>query len=271
MQVPSTEEQWKRVAKGFRDLWQFENCLGALDGKHILIKKPQNSGSYYFNYKGTFSVVLFAIVNANYEFLYVHTGTNGRVSDGGIWSATSIYKRLTLNKLGIPNPTQLPGTDKLVPYVFIGDEAFPLMQNLLKPFSQKHITHDEKIFNYRLSRARRVVENVFGILASRFRIFLQPIAINIERIDSIILACCALHNFLRKMSTANYITESSVDHEDLNAATVVPGEWRQIANLPNLERTRATNVSLSVKNVRDAYKQFYNGPGRVAFQERMVQ
>nr|CAI5858211.1 unnamed protein product [Callosobruchus analis] len=144
-------------------MWHFENCLGAMDGKHILIKKPSNSGSYYFNYKGTFSVVLFAIVNANYEFLYVHTGTNGRVSDGG-------------------------------------DEAFPLMENLMKPYLQKGISHEEKIFNYRLCRARRVVENVFGILASRFRIFLQPIAIHIESIDAVVLACCTLHNFLRKRS-----------------------------------------------------------------------
>lgn len=45
-----------------------------MDGKHILVKKPPNTGSYYYNYKGTFSVVLFAIVNANYEFLYVHNG-----------------------------------------------------------------------------------------------------------------------------------------------------------------------------------------------------
>nr|CAI5862343.1 unnamed protein product [Callosobruchus analis] len=173
-------------------MWQFENCLGAMDGKHILIKKPSNSGSYYFNYKGTFSVVLFAIVNANYEFLYVHTGTNGRVSDGGIWNNTGICKRLKANKLNIPNPTTLLNTSDQFPYVFI--------ENLMKPYQQKGISHEEKIFNYRLCRARRVVENVFGILASRFRIFLQPIAIDIESIDAVVLACCALHNFLRKRS-----------------------------------------------------------------------
>nr|CAI5821489.1 unnamed protein product [Callosobruchus analis] len=118
-------------------MWQFENCLGAMDGKHILIKKPSKSGSYYFNYKGTFSVVLFAIVNANYEFLYVHTGTNGRVSDGGIWNNTGICKRLKANKLNIPNPTTLLNTSDQFPYVFIGDEAFPIMDNLMKPYQQK--------------------------------------------------------------------------------------------------------------------------------------
>lgn len=69
------------------------------------------------------------------------------------------------------------------------------MTNLLKPYSQRRITYEERIFNYRLCRARRVVENVFGILAARFRIFSQPIAITVDKIDGIILACCALHNF----------------------------------------------------------------------------
>lgn len=127
-------------------MWQFENCLGAMGGKHVLIKKPSNSGSYYFNYKGTFSVVLFAIVNANYEFLYVHTGTNGRLSDGGIWSQTGICKRLKENKLTIPNPSTLPNTIDEFPYVFIGDEAFPLMENLMKPYPQKGISYDKKKF-----------------------------------------------------------------------------------------------------------------------------
>nr|CAI5843170.1 unnamed protein product [Callosobruchus analis] len=207
-------------------MWQFENCLGAMDGKHILIKKPSNSGSYYFNYKGTFSVVLFAIVNANYEFLYVHTGTNGRVSDGGIWNNTGICKRLKANK---------------------------------------------KIFNYRLCRARRVVENVFGILASRFRIFLQPIAIDIESIDAVVLACCALHNFLRKRSKKNYITESSVDYEDIVNGTVIPGEWRQNGNLLGLDRKNTTkNASNSAKEIRNKYKNYYNSFGKTSFQGKMI-
>nr|CAI5839394.1 unnamed protein product [Callosobruchus analis] len=252
-------------------MWQFENCLGAMDGKHILIKKPSNSGSYYFNYKGTFSVVLFAIVNANYEFLYVHTGTNGRVSDGGIWNNTGICKCLKANKLNIPNPTTLLNTSDQFPYVFIGDEAFPLMENLMKPYQQKGISHEEKIFNYRLCRARRVVENVFGILASRFRIFLQPIAIDIESIDAVVLACCALHNFLRKRSKKNYITESSVDYEDIVNGTVIPGEWRQNGNLLGLDRKNTTkNASNSAKEIRNKYKNYYNSFGKTSFQEKMI-
>lgn len=272
LQVPSTDAQWKEVANEFKNLWQFDNCLGAIDGKHIIIRKPAESGSYFFNYKGTYSVVLFAIVNARYEFLYVHTGTNGRVSDGGIWSATSIYKHLCSKTLNIPNPTTLPSSDDKVPYVFIGDEAFPLMENLMKPYSQKNISYEEKIFNYRLSRARRVVENVFGILASRFRIFLQPININVDNIDIVILACCALHNFLRKTSKSSYLSEQLVDHEDLSNGNIIPGEWRQQIGsaMTNLEKSKSTNATFHAKNVRDTYKKFFNTVGSTSFQDRMV-
>jgi len=106
--LPKTESEWKQIAKDFKSFWDFYNCLGAIDGKHVLITKPPNSGSYYFNYKGTFSVVLFAVVNANYEFIYVHCGTNGRVSDGGILKETDLYRSLENKNLKIPPPQVLP-------------------------------------------------------------------------------------------------------------------------------------------------------------------
>lgn len=87
-----------------------------------------------------------------------------------------------------------------MPYVFIGDDAFPLMENLMKLYSQRKITVEQKIFNYRLCRARRVVEIVFSILATRFRLFLKPISIDIDKINTVVLACCVLHNFLGSVS-----------------------------------------------------------------------
>ena len=168
-----------------------------MDGKHILIKPPPNSGSYYFNYKPRFSIVLLAIVDADYNFLYVDIGCNGRISDGGVFKNSILYQALEENILNVPTAEFLPGTQLSIPYALVADEAFPLKEYILKPYRQRGLTPERRIFNYRLSRARRVVENVFGILVNRFRIFMAPINLNPEEVEVITFACCALHNLLR--------------------------------------------------------------------------
>lgn len=109
------------------------------------------------------------LVNANYEFIYVNIGCQERISDGGVFRNTSLYQKLSKNQLMLP-------PDDPMPYVFVEDDAFALTTRMLKPYPGVHDKGSSKrIFHYRLSRARRVVENVFGILASVFRIFSKPI------------------------------------------------------------------------------------------------
>lgn len=98
-QFPNSTEKWKEIAKEFEERWNFPHCLGSMDGKHIDIVPPADSGSYYFNYKGRHSMVLFAIVDANYRFLLVDFGTNGRVSDGGVLQNTKFYEKLQIDDL----------------------------------------------------------------------------------------------------------------------------------------------------------------------------
>lgn len=260
------------IALDFKKYWQIENCTGAIDGKHIAIRQPSKSGSYYFNYKGFHSIVLFAVVNANYEFIYVHCGTNGRVSDGGVLMETDFGELLEGQKLHLPSPTSFNNKrDVCLPFTFLGDEAFPLKENLMKPFPSKGITHDEKIFNYRLCRARRVVENAFGILATRFRVLQTTINVSVERAEIIVLACCALHNFLRQKSST-YLTPSCVDWEDTSAGQLNEGEWRRSTReLFGVQKRRRDGTEHSIATaVRNLYRSFYNNEGSVEFQERMI-
>lgn len=107
LQFPSSSEEWLETADQFKNAWNFEHCLGAMDGKYIAIKKPINSGSFYYNYKGFYSTVLFALVNGNYEFIYVHTGINRRISDGGVLQETDFFDKLENGTLNLPPPSAL--------------------------------------------------------------------------------------------------------------------------------------------------------------------
>lgn len=93
LQFPKTEEEWRIIAREFEQKWNFPHCLGAIDGKHVEIVPPSNSGSFYYNYKHRHSMVLLAIVNAKYRLLLVDFGTNGRVSDGGVLLNTKFYEK----------------------------------------------------------------------------------------------------------------------------------------------------------------------------------
>ena len=171
--MPTTEHDWLEIASGYFEKWQFPHCLGAIDGKHIVMRSPDNSGSVYFNYKGTFSIVLLALADAHLQFVMIGVGAYGRNSDGGIFAHSNFGKALNTNALCLPSGSHLPGAKQLgdVPFVFIGDEAFPLHEHIMRPYPGRGCTDEQRVFNYRLSRARRCVESAFGVLATRWRVF----------------------------------------------------------------------------------------------------
>lgn len=117
------------MAKGFEERWQFPHCLGALDGKHITILPPGNSGSTFRNYNSRFSILLMAVADSQYRFLYATVGTQGRVFDGGLFAHSDLQEAMDKKVLNVPPAEPLPGTDIDMPYMFIADEAYPLRGN----------------------------------------------------------------------------------------------------------------------------------------------
>jgi len=72
--MPTTTEQWLYIAQKFEENYNFPHCLGAIDGKHCVLQAPIKSGSDYYNYKSTFSIVLMGVADSNYCFVYADVG-----------------------------------------------------------------------------------------------------------------------------------------------------------------------------------------------------
>ncbi|XP_077288677.1 uncharacterized protein LOC143913039 [Arctopsyche grandis] len=131
IKMPTTDAEWIEIANEFGKLYNFPRCIGSLDGKHIEIIKPRMSGPSYYNYKGFYSIVLMALVNARKEFIMIDVGTNGKISDGGVLFYTKLWELYEQRKLNLPEPCPLPNTTTNFPYVFVADEAFALDTNLM--------------------------------------------------------------------------------------------------------------------------------------------
>ncbi|KAF0703878.1 protein ANTAGONIST OF LIKE HETEROCHROMATIN PROTEIN 1-like [Aphis craccivora] len=152
-----TKDGLKIIAEDYWKIWNFPNCVGAIDGKHIRSFALGKSGSLIFFNRSL------AIVDANCKFIFVDIGSYGKESDSGIF-----------NKCGISEVTRT---------------GFRLDRHMMRPYSKKESRKDyqKTVFNYRLSRARRTTENSFGLLSQVFRRF----------VDYLVLSACCLHNIFR--------------------------------------------------------------------------
>uniref|UniRef100_A0A8C5ET92 Zgc:194221 n=1 Tax=Gouania willdenowi TaxID=441366 RepID=A0A8C5ET92_GOUWI len=242
MAVPTAEE-WKSIAETFEAKWNFPLCCGALDGKHVVLKAPPKSGSMFYNYKGTYSLVLLAVVDANYCFRVIDVGGYGRTSDGGILANSTFGQALRT----------LPGADHRgpQPHASVADEAFPLRKNLMRPFPGRNIPREQRIFNYRLSRARMVVEDAFGILSSQWRMYRRAMEVRVDVAEKCVKATCVLHNFLRHTSTTASANNPTAEVEPL------PGLGRVAANYSGREAIR----------VREVFTSYFSAEGAVPWQD----
>lgn len=150
-QTPTDTDTWKDIIRGFESRWNFPNCIGGLDGKHIRIHCPSESGSIFYNYKGSFSIVLMALVDSNYMLRYLDIGSEGRVADGGIWRSCSLHKRLRAGQLNLPPHKAWPNGEEfgVQPNVIVADDAFAMASYLMKPYTTRSLSKEKRIFNYR--------------------------------------------------------------------------------------------------------------------------
>ena len=271
---PTTPSEWKRVSQGFEQIWNFPHCVGAIDGKHVVMQAPACSGSTFYNYKGTHSIVLMAVCDAHYCFTLVDIGDAGRHSDGGVFSNSAFGQAMEAGELSLPNMDNVSGIASPIPYFFVGDAAFPLKTYMLRPYPGRYLPDNKRIFNYRLSRARRIIENTFGIMATKFRIFRRAIIANPEKVTKITKAACSLHNYLKISEACNatsnrpYCPPGYADHEG-GDGNLIPGDWRlEAANgIRDICRVGSNTYSHSAANLRDTLMSYFtSSDGAVPWQ-----
>jgi DDE superfamily endonuclease len=179
---------------------------------------------------------------------------------------SSLSRALNNNSLSIPCTSYLPNSHTMCPYMIVADEAFPLKTYIMKPYARRGLTDEERVFNYRLSRARRVVENAFGILAHRFRVFLTPINSSTSSVTQIVLAAVLLHNFMksRQSSARTYFHCNAVDLEDTETGTLTPGTWSQdnsSTGMVDLTRRTCGNSRNDAKDLRNSLAKYFMHEG----------
>ena len=148
----------------------------------------------------------------------------------------------------------MPNDDKDMPCFIIGDDAFVLRTWMMKPFSIRSLSREERIFNYRLSRARRIVENAFGILANRFQCLLGTMRQELHRVHTIAFGCCTLHNLIRLRYPAGQ--NAIMDREDAGH-NIIPGEWRDGLDLPDLRVDDGRNTGPKAAQIQRQYLKEY--------------
>lgn len=139
---------------------------------------------------------------------------------GGIFKNTLLWQKMDTGNLNLHPDSPLPGREESVPYVFLGDGAFALHKHIIKPFPGNYaVGTKERTFNYKLSSTRVIVENVFGVLTSVFRIFKKPIELDIKKAPHVVMTCILLHNVLgnSKYSQNLYTPPGTLDSDESRA------------------------------------------------------
>ena len=230
---------------------------------------PAKSGSLFHNYKGTFSIVLMALVDSSYRFTFVDIGDYGSNVDGAIFTRSAFGQALLDGDLDFPGPKELlkyPEGGGL-PHCIVADEAFPLRHDIMRPYSRGNrkikLTREEQIFNYRLSRARRTVKNGFGILVQRFRVFNRKLPLIPLKADKVVKACCILYNYLTQEQ--DYPTICIRLNSEQEPFLYDDGA---ILDLDNLNIYRSTAAAGALRNI---FRDYFARPeDAVTWQDRAI-
>ena len=172
VKAPNSQTEWKNNAHEFETRWHFPHCIRAIDGKHVQMFAPARSGSSYFRCKKTQSVVLMAVSDAKYCFILVDIGDGGRQSDGSVYNNSQLGFAIENNLLKIPEDSKIVNNcDKILPYVFVADDAFGLKRHMMKPYAFKNLSIDKLVFTIDLVGCEELLKMHLVLLQADFVFF----------------------------------------------------------------------------------------------------
>lgn len=266
IRTPNTADEWLKVGNGFWKKWNFPT-MGAVDGKHCTIQAPPNTGALYHNYKGTFSIVLMAVCDADYNYIFLDIGAYGHQNDAAIFETTEFGKRLEHRRMHLPTSITLPHTDLSIPPFLVGDDIFPLKTYLLKPFPGRRLSNEQRTFNYRLSRSRRTIENTFGITTNKFRQMRNHVIASEQNAPRYFQACCSLHNFLRSENDKRYFNADTDIDEYGNL--IIADNVNVLDQLQSVRDEKNNHPVVAATRSRELLCEYVNGVGAITWQNKM--
>ena len=165
------------------------------------------------------------------------------------------------NVINFPESEVLPGTSLDIPNLLVADEIFPLKPWLLRPYPGRLLQLLGTIYNYHHSRARRVIENAFGILRARWRIFSHPVKASIQNTERYVMACLCLYNYHHQTENSLYTPQGFVDVK-LADGKIKEGEWRSRAGhdgcLKLMKPPKGGRRKIVANELRENLKHFAN-------------
>ncbi|XP_064471832.1 uncharacterized protein LOC135386041 [Ornithodoros turicata] len=198
--IQELEDEWLRMVspgemgehmREFYAVSGFPQGVGALDGCHFAVSPPKNNAVDYYNYKGWYSVILLALVDHRYRFRYINVGSPGRCHDAHVYGRSKLCE--LVNSAHFQTPVSVI-EDVPVSPIILCDQAFPLSPSLMKPYANAVSETPEALFNYNLSKTRRIVENAFGRLKARFRFIMKRLECTLPNAKQAVRTSCILHN-----------------------------------------------------------------------------
>ena len=205
----------------------------------------------YHNFKNFYSVILLALVDAKYRFIWAALGAPGNTHDFTYFQSTRLWENITEERV-LPEKFQFIG-DVHVPPMILGDGTFPMKSWVCKPYGDAVLTEKKRYFNYCLSRARMVSECAFGKLKSRFRVLHRRCESSKESVKAMGLAAVVLHNIC--ISAGDILPRSM----DLTVDPATNKRRDEIASILDLtDRHQKNYISdSSARSIRQALMELF--------------